>query len=58
MIVLSRQIMQAGRCFGNGEPSMRFLRVTPDLRARCISALMMLSVVAAILAGAADCKWT
>ena len=32
--------------------------VLPHLRARFLSALMVLSVVAAILAGAADCKWT
>lgn len=37
---------------------MRLLRVTPQLKARVLSALMLLSVVAAILAGAADCKWT
>jgi hypothetical protein len=37
---------------------MRILRVTPQLKARVLSALMLLSVVAAILAGAADCKWT
>lgn len=36
---------------------MRFLRITPDLQARFLSGLMLLSVVAAILAGAADCKW-
>ena len=30
---------------------MRFLRITPELRARCLSAFMMLTVVAAILAG-------
>ena len=37
---------------------MRLLHVSPQLRARCLSALMLLSLVAAILAGAADCKWT
>ena len=37
---------------------MRLHHVTPQLRARFLSALMVLSVVAAILAGAADSKWT
>jgi hypothetical protein len=37
---------------------MRLLHVSPQLRARFLSALMLLSLVAAILAGAADCKWT
>jgi hypothetical protein len=37
---------------------MRLHRITPDLRARLLSALMVLSMVAAVLAGAADCKWT
>lgn len=42
---------------GNGELFMRFVRITPARRARVISSLMVLSVIAAILAGAADCKW-
>jgi hypothetical protein len=37
---------------------MRFLRITADHKARLLSALMLVSMVAAVLAGAADCKWT
>jgi hypothetical protein len=37
---------------------MRLHRINPQLRARLLSALMLMSAVAAVLAGAADCKWT
>jgi hypothetical protein len=37
---------------------MRIRHLTPDVRARIVSALMLLSMIAAVLAGAADCKWT
>jgi hypothetical protein len=32
--------------------------LTPNLRARIVSALMLVSMIAAVIAGAADCKWT
>ena len=47
-----------GMTFEKGELVMRFLRITADHKARLLSALMLVSMVAAVLAGAADCKWT
>jgi hypothetical protein len=37
---------------------MRIPRLTPDLRARFVSALMLLTLAAAVFAGAAHSKWT
>ena len=47
-----------GMTFEREKLVMRFLRITPDHKARLLSALMLVSMVAAVLAGAADCKWT
>ena len=37
---------------------MRFPRITFNIHPRLLSAVMLLSLVATVVAGAADCKWT